>query len=207
MLRIELPESFAENPNEYAATLVPEMKASAKAFGAAVYTSTKLSLREFEAGRLKIAQINGCIICQDWRSARDVAPKYTVDGVRPKMVIDNGPAPDEPFYADVELWRASSQFSMRERFVLEFAERFAEEPKVLAMDEDFWSRMGQSFSDAEVLDLAHCVTAWITLGRIAHVLGFDTVCPLPSMVNADNASVVSEELSPLLTPRTSSRAE
>ena len=28
-------------------------------------------LREFEAARLRIAQINGCLFCQDWRTERD----------------------------------------------------------------------------------------------------------------------------------------
>ena len=35
-------------------------------------TSTRtLGLREFEAARLRIAQINGCLFCQDWRTERD----------------------------------------------------------------------------------------------------------------------------------------
>ncbi len=37
----------------------------------AVYEHTTLGLREFEAARLRIAQINGCLFCQDWRTERD----------------------------------------------------------------------------------------------------------------------------------------
>lgn len=56
-------------------------------------------------------------------------------------VADNGPAPDEAFVAAIPHWRTSSLFDERERLALEFAERFAQEPKVLAADEDFWARM------------------------------------------------------------------
>ena len=36
-----------------------------------VYDHSTLGLREFEAARLRIAQINGCLFCQDWRTERD----------------------------------------------------------------------------------------------------------------------------------------
>ena len=66
---------------------------------------------------------------------------YAANGVRPdKLVTDNGPAPDEAFYAAVDQWRTSPLFSDRERTAIEFAERFAEEPKAIADDEDFWQR-------------------------------------------------------------------
>ena len=59
---------------------------------------------------------------------------------------------------------------------IEFAERFAQEPKSIAQDEDFWERAHALFSDEEIVDLAHSVAAWVGLGRVAHVLGFDSVC-------------------------------
>ena len=52
----------------------------------------------------------------------------------------------------------------RERAAIEFAERFAEEPKVLADDEDFWVCAHALFSDGELVDLAHSVAAWVGLG-------------------------------------------
>ena len=102
---------------------------------------------------------------------------FAATGMRPDHLIsDNGPAPDEAFYEAVEKWRTSPLFSPRERTAIEFAERFAEEPKVIAADEDFWDRAHALFSDAEIVDLAHSVAAWVGLGRVAHVLGFDSVC-------------------------------
>lgn len=178
MLKIDVPAERADNPYAYAAqTHAQEIMAKAAGFSQAVYTHSKLSLREFEAGRSLIADINGCQICQKFRAARDVQSVVSGLGIRPdQTVIGNGPAPDEAFYEAVKNWRSSDVFSDRERLVLEFAERFALEPKVLSADHDFWSRMKTRFSDGEIVDLAHCVASWMGLGRVAHVLGFDSVC-------------------------------
>ena len=51
--------------------MVPEIGPAAARFAQAVYDHTTLGLREFEAARLRIAQINGCLFCQDWRTERD----------------------------------------------------------------------------------------------------------------------------------------
>jgi len=178
MTRISLPPEDANDPYGYAArTHAREIMAAAGDFSKAVYQHSGLSLREFEAARTRIAQLNGCLICQQFRAARDAPSMFAATGVRPDhLVSDNGPAPDEAFYAAVEQWEASALFSPRERLALEFAERFAQEPKLIAQDEAFWSRAHALFSDAEIVDLAHCVAAWMGLGRVAHVLGFDTVC-------------------------------
>jgi alkylhydroperoxidase family enzyme len=178
MIRIDIPDEDAANPYGYAARAHGgAIMAAADGFSKAVYQHSALSLREFEGARSRIAQINGCIVCQQFRAAKDAPSMFAATGVRPDHLIsDNGPAPDEAFYADVPQWRVSQQFSPRERLAIEFAERFAEEPKVIADDEDFWARAHAQFSDAEIVDLAHSVAAWVGLGRVAHVLGFDSVC-------------------------------
>lgn len=178
MLKIDVPAESADNPYAYAAqTHAQELMAAAAAFSQAVYTKSRLSLREFEAGRALIADINGCQICQQFRAARDVQSIVSGLGIRPdQTVVGNGPAPDEAFYAAVKGWRSSELFNEREKLVLEYAERFATEPKVLAADYGFWERMKARFADGEIVDLAHCVAAWMGLGRVAHVLGFDSVC-------------------------------
>lgn len=178
MLKIDVPAEQADNPYAFAAqNHAKEIMAAAAAFSQAVYTHSKLSLREFEAGRALIADINGCLICQKFRAARDVQSIVSGLGIRPdQTVVGNGPAPDEAFYAAVKDWRNSDMFNERERLVLEYAERFATVPKELAADHAFWAKMKAQFSDAEIVDLAHCVAAWMGLGRTAHVLGFDSVC-------------------------------
>lgn len=178
MIRIAIPDAAPDGPHAFAQRAhAPAIMAAAGAFSAAVYRCSVLSLREFEAARLRIAQINGCLMCQQFRTARDAANMLAGTGARPaRHVGDNGPAPDEAFVAAIPDWRTSGIFSDRERLAIEFAERFAEEPKVLAADEDFWARMHAGFSDTDIVDLAHCVAAWTGLGRVAHVLGFDSVC-------------------------------
>ena len=178
MIRIDLPEQDAADPYGYASrNHAREIMAAAGGFSKAVYQHSLLSLREFEGARSHTAQINGCVICQQFRAARDAQSMFAASGQRPAhTVVDNGPAPDEDFYAAVENWRTSPLFSPRERTAIEFAERFAEEPKVIAEDEDFWARAHALFSDEEIVDLAHSVAAWVGLGRVAHVLGFDSVC-------------------------------
>jgi alkylhydroperoxidase family enzyme len=51
--------------------MVPRIGSAAAKFSAAVYAHSSLGLREFEAARLRIAQINGCVFCQEWRTERD----------------------------------------------------------------------------------------------------------------------------------------
>ena len=181
MVRISIPDEQAHDPYGYAsAHHATSIMAAAAHFSHTVYRDSRLSLREFEGARMRTALINGCQICRDFRMARDGAAMFTVPGEpAPKTDAANGPAPDEAFYAAVAEWRTSPVFSDRERLTIEFAERFAEEPQVLARDEPFWSRMKAAFSDSEVVDLAHCVAAWVGLGRVAHVLGFDGVCLVP----------------------------
>lgn len=175
-MRIDMPPEQRHAPYDFAARkLAPEIMQAAAGFAEAVYLKSRLSLREFEAARTRIAHINGCMICQGFRAARDLSTFYP-NSKNSHSVVDNGAAPDEAFYDAVNDWRNASIFSDRERLAIEFAERFAQEPKVLADDEDFWSRFRARFSDAETADLAHCVAAWMGLGRVAHVLGFDEVC-------------------------------
>ncbi|HEU0197807.1 MAG TPA: hypothetical protein VFQ88_11425 [Nevskiaceae bacterium] len=175
-MRITVPTDHSHDPYGYAArNLAPEIMQAAAGFAQAVYFDSKLSLREFEGARARIAEINGCLICQGFRAAHDL-PTFYPDAKGHATVADHGPAPDEAFYHAVSQWRTSLLYSARERLAIEFAERFAIEPKVLATDEAFWSKFRAVFTDAETADLAHCVAAWLGLGRVAHVLGFDEVC-------------------------------
>jgi hypothetical protein len=69
-VRIDIPEG--KHPIEFVwGEIVPEIGMAASNFSLSVYAHTKLGLREFEAARLRIAQINGCGFCLDWRTDRD----------------------------------------------------------------------------------------------------------------------------------------
>ena len=122
------------------------------ALSEAVYTNSKLPLREREAARWTIALINDCAVCQDTR-ARDGASA----GV------------DEGFYGEVAGWQTSGTLSERERLAAEFAQRFALDH--LAMDDDFWFRLHRAFADDELADLTICCGMFLGMGRTLAVVG------------------------------------
>ena len=139
--------------------LVPGIGPAASKFSLAVYEHTTLGLREFEAARLRIAQINGCLFCLDWRTERD------------------GTKVEEGFDTAVAEWRTAEGFDERTRLSAEYAERYALDHH--GLDEEFWGRMLGVFSQAEVVELTMCLGSWLAFGRLNHVLGIDAVCVLP----------------------------
>lgn len=144
----------------------------------AVYQSLKLPLRVAEAARYRTAQINGCLVCQDFR-AGDHLDAYldSIGGdVNNSLVARGGAKPDETFYAAVADWRASSLFSQQERLAMDYSERMAENPRDLAYDTDFWRDMHNAYSDSEIAELTLAIGCWLAMGRFTHVLGLDTVC-------------------------------
>ena len=118
----------------------------------AVYTNTKLALREREAARWTIALINDCIVCQDTR-AKDAGLHQVDDG----------------FYADVAAWATTDALSEREKLAAEFAQRFALDHQ--AMDDAFWVRLRAAYADDEVADLIICCGMFLGLGRAMAVVG------------------------------------
>ena len=102
-MRIKIDEQSLESPLEYVARVhAPEMAGAAMTFSRATYEHSELSLREFEAARFRIAQINGCQLCQNWRSARDTA-RYvsSLGGGNSTVASRDLDAPTEAFYADI----------------------------------------------------------------------------------------------------------
>ena len=141
---------------------VPGIGAAAAAFSDAVYRRSTLPLREFEAARTRIAQINQCHFCLDWRTERD------------------GERVDEALYGEIAAWRTSAALTDRERLAAALAERFAVEHLTMDTDEAFWSQLRGAFSDPELVELTLCIGSWVAFGRLNHVFGLDTACVLPS---------------------------
>ncbi|MEU0869725.1 carboxymuconolactone decarboxylase family protein [Nocardia brasiliensis] len=156
---IDIPEG--KDPIGYVwGEMVPGIGVAASQFSLAVYSHSTLGLREFEAARLRIAQINGCLFCQDWRTERD-GEKV------------------EPEFADaVTEWRTTEAFDERTRLAAEYAERYALDHH--SIDDEFWTRMFAEYSQAEVVELSMSIGSWLAFGRLNRVLGLDTVCVLPS---------------------------
>ncbi len=145
--------------------LAPALSGPAAGYSGAVYEHSTLSLREFEAARITLARINGCQLCLDWRTARDVPSR--------------GAAPDavpEAFYAAV-LAGDGGDLTGREALAAEFAERYATDH--LGMDDALWDRLHAAYSDAELVDLALCVGSWLALGRFNQVFDIDGACRVP----------------------------
>ncbi|HEY2215698.1 MAG TPA: carboxymuconolactone decarboxylase family protein [Acidimicrobiales bacterium] len=151
MGRIEAPESGMGEHIDWA-LLRPKMAVGMGQLSSAVYENTQLPVREREAARYTIAMINDCLVCRDTR-AKDGASVGA----------------DEPFYAQATDWRAATELSVRERAAAEFAERFALDH--LAMDDGFWDRMHELFSEAELADLTICCGMFLGMGRALAVVG------------------------------------
>ncbi|WP_424215306.1 carboxymuconolactone decarboxylase family protein [Streptomyces sp. BI20] len=140
--------------------MVPEIGTAASQFSLSVYAHTTLGLREFEAARLRVAQINGCVFCLDWRTDRD------------------GEKVEEGFDEAVADWRDTEVFDDRTRLAAEYAERYCLDHHNL--DDEFWTRMAAHFTQAEIVELTMSIGSWLAFGRLNHVLGIDSVCMLPT---------------------------
>jgi len=151
MPRISAPPTSLGEHIDWA-LLRPKMAAGMGALSEAVYGNSQLSVREREAARWTIALLNDCAVCQDTR-ARD----------------GDKVGADEPFYAEVTDWRASTSLSERERAAAEFGERFALDH--LAMDDEFWSRMHAVYAEEELADLTICCGMFLGMGRTLAVVG------------------------------------
>ncbi|WP_138907180.1 carboxymuconolactone decarboxylase family protein [Streptomyces chryseus] len=157
-MNIDIPEG--KNPIEYVwGEMVPGIGVAASEFSLAVYAHTTLGLREFEAARLRIAQINGCAFCLDWRTERD------------------GQKVEEEFAEAVARWRTTDAFDDRTRLAAEYAERYTLDHD--GLDDAFWTRMTAHYSQLQIVELTMSIGSWLAFGRLNRVLGLDTVCVLP----------------------------
>jgi len=182
MPNIAIPEDQHANPIGYAiGNLSPEQTGPMYDFSTAVYKHSRLPLSEFEAARTAIALINGCRICQQFRSIDDVPTYLEGLGEDPLVGVHrNGPAPDEEFYGNIGNWRDADTYSEREQLAIDFAERFSLTPDALGQDREFWDRLKSHFSDEEIYELTVACACLVAAGRFVHVLGFDegAVCDI-----------------------------
>lgn len=81
----------------------------------------------------------------------------------------------EDFYRHVDDHTATD-YSIRERLAIEFAERFALDHT--GIDDELIGRLRDQFTDAEILDLSICVAHFLGQGRLLKVLGIDQTSQL-----------------------------
>jgi alkylhydroperoxidase family enzyme len=153
---IDIPEGNAD-PEVRVWALRPEMGMAAGGLSHAIYEQSIVPVRERELARMRIALINGCAICQQWRSTRGAEGLLTEDD-----------------YAHVTESSSYAGYTERERLAIEYAELFALDHH--AIDDAFFARLRAAYTDAEILDLTVCIGGWVALGRTLHVLGLDEQC-------------------------------
>jgi alkylhydroperoxidase family enzyme len=82
----------------------------------------------------------------------------------------------EEMYAHVAEHRDHDEYSEAERVAIEYAERFA--LAHLELDDEFFVRLREHFSDADILDLTICIADFLAFGRLTEVLRLDQECSL-----------------------------
>jgi AhpD family alkylhydroperoxidase len=136
--------------------LRPELLPTVQAMIDGPYKRSLLPPREREAARVRIAELNDCRICRDFRA---------------RSVVEAGVTED--IYAHVADAHGHAGYTDRERLAIEFAERFAIDHA--AVDDDLFARLRADFDDGEIVDLAICCAAFLGLGRVLAVLGIEPV--------------------------------
>lgn len=161
MARIPLPAPKDPATDEVmrALGLSPAFAKALGSYSAAIYGAIKLSMREREAVRMRIAQINQCQICLGFRF-----PELQIQGVT------------ESFYGEVTNWRSSQEFSAREKLAMEYAELFL--TNHLNIDDAFFVRLNQLFSAEEVFELTGIIAGLMANGRLMQVLQLNQPCAI-----------------------------
>ena len=134
--------------------LRPEMGRAVNRLVDAAYNRSILPVRVREGARMRIAQLNDCPVCLAFRAA---------------SVKEQGVTED--FYLHVADHDTVEGYSRQEQLAIEYAERFALDH--LSIDDAFFIRLAECFTDAEILDLTICLAAFLGLGRMLRSLGID----------------------------------
>lgn len=135
-------------------SLRPEMGAMVERMVSTVYGKSILPAAEREVARMRIAQLNACNACSNFR-----APSVVEAGVTEDLYEHVADAATHPGFTD------------RQRLAAEYAERFATDHQ--GIDDALLDRLRAVFSDAEVLDLTMCIAVYLGLGRALEVLGIN----------------------------------
>jgi AhpD family alkylhydroperoxidase len=158
MARLDVPDG----PGGEAAmiwTLRPQLGDMVERMIRGAYQQSILPPDERELARMRIAQINDCVACSDFRA---------------DSVLEAGVAPE--LYENVAAYATYPGYTARQRLAIEYAERFANDHA--SIDDAFFGRLRAVFTDEELLDLTLCVAVFLGLGRSLSVLGVDQSCAI-----------------------------
>ncbi len=138
-------------------SLRPEMAGMVDRMITTAYQRSSLPVAEREVARMRIAQLNDCSACSNFR-----APS----------VVEAGVADD--LYEHLDEYETYPGYSDRQRLAIEYAERFATDHR--AIDDELFTRLRARFGDDEILDLTLCLAVYLGLGRTLEVLQVDQAC-------------------------------
>ena len=153
MARIDIPDGPGGD-EAMVWTMRPEMGAAIGRLVDSAYHQSILPAREREAARMRIAQLNECVICQRYRAA-----SFSQEGCTPEL------------YAHVAEYRERAEYTTREKLAIEYAERFATDHT--GIDDELFGRLREQYSDEEIVDLSICLAAFLGLGRLLRSLGIE----------------------------------
>jgi AhpD family alkylhydroperoxidase len=153
MPRVDVPDGPGGPPVQVW-NLRPELVPMLQAMIDGPYKQSRLPAREREAARVRIAELNDCRICRDFRA---------------RSVVEAGAT--EELYEHVADAHAHAGYTERERLAIEFAERFVLDHA--GMDDELFARLRAGFGDDEIVDLTLCCAAFLGLGRALAVLGIE----------------------------------
>jgi alkylhydroperoxidase family enzyme len=153
MPRVDVPDGPGGPPVQVW-NLRPELLPTVQAMIDGPYKRSLLPPREREAARMRIAELNDCKICRDFRARSVVAAGVPQD-----------------LYEHLADAHSHADYTERERLAIEFAERFAIDHA--GIDDELFVRLRAAFGDDEIVDLAICCAAFLGLGRVLAVLGIE----------------------------------
>ncbi len=158
MARITLPQGeFDESIRVLG--VQPAMGNAMAVMSDAIYSKSGLDLRVRELIRMRVAQINACQVCLNYRF-----PELEAEGI------------NETFYSEVASWRESELFSDREKLAVEFAERFILDH--LNIDDTFFDALKAHYSSTEIYEMSTTIAGLLANGRVMQVLHIDQSCAL-----------------------------
>ena len=167
MTRITLPKGDAsEAARVYG--LHKEMGQAMASLSGAIYGSEHISMREREAIRMTVANINQCQICLGFRF-----PELAELGIT------------EQFYADVKDFKNSLLFNEREKLAIEYTHRFLNDH--LNIDDHFFDQLKAHFDESEIFAMTGIIGGLMINGRLLQVFEIDKSCSIDALSKDLNA--------------------
>jgi alkylhydroperoxidase family enzyme len=154
MARLPIPDGDGPETTR-ALALRPELQAAVDQLERAVWKSC-LPRRLHELVRMRVAKLNRCTVCMDWRNPTWCDDEALLDGV--------------------EAWGTTPGYTDAERLALEFAERFCTEST--SIGDELIGRLTDELGADGVVDLTLVTGKYLALGRFMQVLGLDQACAL-----------------------------